>query len=54
MAEEKKPKKLTAVALEYNPGEVAPKVVASGFGKTAERIIEKAKEAGVPTHTLQP
>ncbi len=49
MAEEKK-KKLTAVALEYNPGEVAPKVVASGFGKTAERIIEKAKEAGVPTH----
>ena len=50
MAEEKKPKKLTAVALEYNPGEVAPKVVASGVGKTAERIIEKAKEAGVPTH----
>lgn len=45
-----KKKKLTAVALEYNLGDEAPRVVASGFGKTAERIIEKAKESGVPTH----
>lgn len=43
-------KKLTAVALEYEPGDMAPKVVASGFGKTAERIIERAKEAQVPVH----
>lgn len=43
-------KKLTAVAIEYEPGEMAPKVVASGFGKTAERIIEKAKENQVPLH----
>lgn len=45
-----KKKKLTAVALEYDLGDEAPRVVASGFGKTAERIIDKAKEAGVPTH----
>lgn len=43
-------KKLTAVAIEYDPKDIAPTVVASGYGKTAERIIEKAKEAGVPTH----
>lgn len=48
--EENKQKRLTAVALEYDPVDSAPKVVASGFGKTAERIIEKAREAGVPTH----
>ncbi len=47
---EDKKKKLTAVAIEYEPGDMAPKVVASGFGKTAERIIERAQEAGVPTH----
>ena len=45
-----KKKKLTAVALEYEPGDMAPKVVASGFGKTAERIIERAKQEQVPVH----
>lgn len=39
-----------AVALEYNPGEEAPKIVATGKGKVAERIIEAAKEADVPVH----
>ena len=39
-----------AIALEYNPAEDAPKVVASGRGLLAERIIEKAKEAKVPVH----
>ena len=42
--------KLTAVALEYNPEEDAPKVVASGKGALAERILEKGKEANVPVH----
>lgn len=39
-----------AIALEYNPSEDAPKVVASGRGLLAERIIEKAKESDVPIH----
>ena len=38
-----------AVALKYRPGEDnAPKVVAKGAGVLAERIIELAREAGVP------
>ena len=45
---ETKPKQ--AIALEYDPKEDAPKVVASGRGVLAERIIERAKEADVPIH----
>ena len=40
----------TAVALEYNPSEEAPKIIASGKGFLAERIIDKAKESDVPIH----
>ncbi len=40
----------TAVALEYEPGEQAPKVIASGKGHVADRIISTAKEADVPVH----
>ena len=39
-----------AVALEYEPGEQAPKVIATGQGKLAERIIDVAREADVPIH----
>lgn len=46
--ERKKPKQ--AIALEYDPSEEAPRVIASGRGELAERIIEKAKEAAVPVH----
>lgn len=45
---EKKPK--TAVALAYTPGEAAPKILATGKGAIAERIIEAAKESDVPTY----
>lgn len=45
---ETKPKQ--AIALEYDPSQDAPKVVASGRGLLAERILEKAKEANVPIH----
>lgn len=38
----------TAVALSYQPGDVAPKILATGKGELAERIIEKAKESDVP------
>lgn len=39
-----------AIALEYDPSDQAPKVVASGRGLLAEKIIEKAKESDVPIH----
>ena len=45
---ETKPKQ--AIALEYDPTQDAPKVVASGRGLLAERILEKAREANVPIH----
>lgn len=41
-----KPK--TAVAVAYEPGEAAPKIIATGKGIVAEKIIEKAKEAEIP------
>lgn len=44
----KKPKQ--AIALSYDTAEDAPRVIASGKGALAERIIEKAKEAAVPVH----
>lgn len=47
--EEKKEIK-QAIALEYNPDDEAPRVLATGKGELAERIIEKAKEASVPVH----
>ena len=39
-----------AIALEYDPSDVAPRVIASGRGILAEKIIEKAKENDVPIH----
>lgn len=41
-------KEKTAVAIAYEPGDVAPKILASGKGEVAERIIETAKENDVP------
>jgi flagellar biosynthesis protein len=40
----------TAVALSYEPGDQAPKVVASGRGYLAEKIIDQAKENDIPLH----
>ncbi len=39
-----------AGALSYDPSDDAPRVVASGKGVVAERIIAKAKESSVPVH----
>ncbi len=50
MAEEKRKK---AVALQYDPDDTAPKVIASGRGAIAERILDKAKENDVPTYVDQ-
>ncbi len=50
MAEEKNKVK-QAIALEYDPAqEDAPRVIASGRGILAEKIIERAKESDVPIH----
>ncbi len=38
----------TAVALAYEPGDVAPKILATGKGYVAEKIIEEAKKNKVP------
>lgn len=46
----KKEKPKQAIALTYDPNDDAPRVVASGKGLLAERIIERAKEADVPVH----
>ncbi|MGN0402695.1 MAG: EscU/YscU/HrcU family type III secretion system export apparatus switch protein [Acetatifactor sp.] len=48
--EQEKTKVKQAIALEYNPEEEAPKVIASGRGLLAEKIIEKARESDVPIH----
>ena len=52
MAEKKQEKEKVkqAIALEYDPDDEAPRVIASGRGALAERIIERAKEADVPVH----
>jgi flagellar biosynthesis protein len=44
------PKPKTAIALSYDPEDQAPKVIASGKGYVADRIIERAKEADIPRH----
>ena len=48
MADENKKKQ--AIALQYNPGDEAPTIVASGLGIVADKIIEKAKESDVPLY----
>lgn len=39
-----------AVALRYEAGEPAPRVVAKGKGVLAEQILARAREAGVYVH----
>jgi len=40
----------TAVALSYDAGDQAPKILATGKGYVAEKIIEAAREENVPVH----
>lgn len=47
----KRARKKSAVALEYEPTvDKAPKVIASGRGYVAERILDTAKEHDIPIH----
>ncbi len=46
--ENKKTKK--AVAIKYNKGDVAPKVIAKGQGYVAEKIIDRAGDDIIPVY----
>lgn len=46
---DKKPNK-TAVAISYNSNDTAPRVIATGKGFLADKIIDKAKEENIPLH----
>lgn len=46
--ENNKPK--TAVALQYNKFDEAPRVIATGKGEIANRIIEEADKADIPLY----
>ena len=48
--ERKEDKVKTAVALAYEAGDAAPKILATGKGELAERIIEKGREGNVPLY----
>lgn len=37
-----------AVALSYGGGDPAPRIAARGTGRAADRIVESARESGVP------
>ncbi len=38
---------LKAVAIKYNPGEVAPSVIGKGKGEIAQNIIDRANEGNI-------
>lgn len=40
----------SAIALEYDAGDISPKVIASGKGYLAEKIISAAGEHDIPVH----
>ena len=42
---------MQAVALGYNPGMPAPRVLAQGRGEMAQAILDRAKALGIPTRT---
>ena len=52
MAENRKFETLekTAVAVSYEPGDSGPRILATGKGEVAEKIIAKAKENDVPLY----
>lgn len=50
MAEQNKNKPKQAIALEYDPSDYAPRVIATGQGKIADKILDIAKEENIPVH----
>lgn len=49
-SEKKVDKDKTAVALMYDPNDAAPRILATGKGHMAERIMEEAKANDVPLY----
>lgn len=47
---ERKPERRQAIALAYQEGDDAPRVLAKGYGDVAERIVAEAKRQGVYVH----
>ncbi len=43
-------KQKTAIALSYDPDDAAPKVIATGKGYLADKIIQKAMETEIPLY----
>jgi flagellar biosynthesis protein len=43
-----RPQRRKATALSYQPGSNAPRVIASGVGLIADRLVATARAAGVP------
>ncbi len=41
---------MRAAALQYEPGKGAPRLTAKGRGELAARIVQAARQAGVPVH----
>jgi flagellar biosynthesis protein len=39
-----------AVAVSYNPDEIAPKILAKGAGDVAEKILENAEKSEITIH----
>lgn len=50
MAERDNDQRRRAVALAYKEGDDAPRVVAKGYGQTAERIMAEARRNGIHVH----
>ncbi|OVE80247.1 hypothetical protein BVY02_00855 [bacterium J17] len=48
MSDKEKSKRQKAVALRYAEGDRAPKIIASGAGEIAKRILDLAKENKIP------
>lgn len=49
MSEDKK-KINQAIALEYDPEDIAPRVIATGKGELADRIVNEAIKDKIPIH----
>ncbi len=49
MSDEKK-KINQAIALEYDPEDIAPRVIATGKGELADRIVNEAIKDKIPIH----
>jgi flagellar biosynthesis protein len=50
MAQKKINARQKAVAIQYNPGEEAPKVVGKGQGYVADKLLEQAKQHNIPVY----